>query len=225
MYTALYDVVGVSPQAAKEEIKSVFRAKAKMMHPDKGGNPVEFDKLKRAFDVLKDPTKRKRYDETGRTTASLVDEDRIRSFFVQTMLAVVEAADPMGRTDDPAHEDIHAKLIFTISNNLGELQTQEQTITKKLKRAGQLRKRFKLKDGLSFNPVEEGLIAQIRRLEKELESTKDKEELTKAVLETLGKYNYEVDDWGAGQSLFPSTSLMTSGSKRYGSLFFKTTGV
>ncbi len=62
---SLYDNLGVSPEASKDEIKSAYRYKAKKAHPDKGGDKKEFGILAKAYGILSDSIKRKRYDESG----------------------------------------------------------------------------------------------------------------------------------------------------------------
>ncbi|CAM9917944.1 unnamed protein product, partial [Sphacelaria rigidula] len=44
-----------------------FRRVSLSVHPDKGGHPEEFLRVKRAHDVLKDPSLRKLYDQYGTT--------------------------------------------------------------------------------------------------------------------------------------------------------------
>ncbi|SHG91306.1 DnaJ domain-containing protein [Ornithinibacillus halophilus] len=58
----LYEVLGVSPDATIEEIKKAYRNKAKIYHPDVGGNPDEFIHIQRAYKILRDTSKRKAYD-------------------------------------------------------------------------------------------------------------------------------------------------------------------
>jgi len=61
----LYDILGVSKNATFEEIKTKYKSLAQQHHPDKGGDPDLFKKIKHAYEVLSDPINRKRYDTTG----------------------------------------------------------------------------------------------------------------------------------------------------------------
>jgi DnaJ-class molecular chaperone len=61
----LYDVLGLDKGASVSEIKKAYFAKAKELHPDKGGDAEEFKKIQKAYEVLNDEERRKMYDMTG----------------------------------------------------------------------------------------------------------------------------------------------------------------
>ncbi len=48
------DLLGVPPGASREAIKKAYRAKAKICHPDAGGNPEKFRALTAAYNALLD---------------------------------------------------------------------------------------------------------------------------------------------------------------------------
>ncbi len=62
---SLYDDLGVASTASAATVKAAHRAAAKRDHPDRGGDRHRFDRIQRAYDVLSDPERRRRYDETG----------------------------------------------------------------------------------------------------------------------------------------------------------------
>ena len=68
-YKDYYKVLGVAKSAGADEIKKAYRKLALKFHPDKnqGNKQAEekFKELNEAHEVLKDPEKRKRYDELG----------------------------------------------------------------------------------------------------------------------------------------------------------------
>ena len=62
---SLYETLGVDPKAPANEIRKAYLKKARVCHPDKGGDEEEFQALGRAFAVLSDDDRRKLYDTTG----------------------------------------------------------------------------------------------------------------------------------------------------------------
>lgn len=63
-----YEVLGVPRTASQDEIQKAFRKLARKFHPDvnKSGNAEEkFKELNEAYEVLKDPDKRQKYDQLG----------------------------------------------------------------------------------------------------------------------------------------------------------------
>lgn len=64
-----YEILGVARKATEQEIKTAYRKLAKQFHPDsnKGKKTAEekFKEIGEAYEVLKDPEKRRRYDMLG----------------------------------------------------------------------------------------------------------------------------------------------------------------
>ena len=68
-YKDYYKLLGVNKTAAQDEIKKAYRKLAKQYHPDANKNNPEatekFKSIGEAYEVLKDPEKRSRYDQLG----------------------------------------------------------------------------------------------------------------------------------------------------------------
>ena len=64
--TCYYKTLGISVRASQEEIRSAFRYLAMKLHPDRNpGNPMaaeRFREVRKAYETLKDPAARGRYD-------------------------------------------------------------------------------------------------------------------------------------------------------------------
>lgn len=64
-----YDILGVNKKASLSEIKKAYRKLARKFHPDLNPGDAnaekKFKEINQAYEVLKDPEKRKRYDTFG----------------------------------------------------------------------------------------------------------------------------------------------------------------
>ncbi|MBI2021116.1 molecular chaperone DnaJ [Candidatus Giovannonibacteria bacterium] len=63
-----YEILGVSKNASKDEIKRAYRKLAHQHHPDKnGGSDDKFKEINEAYQILSDDRKRQQYDQFGST--------------------------------------------------------------------------------------------------------------------------------------------------------------
>ena len=67
-YKDYYAILGVSRDATGDEIRKAYRALAKKYHPDVSKEPdaaTRYSEINEAYEVLKDPDKRQKYDTLG----------------------------------------------------------------------------------------------------------------------------------------------------------------
>lgn len=67
-YKDYYEILGVDRGADQDEIQKAFRKLARKYHPDvnqDAGDGEKFKEISEAYEVLRDPEKRKRYDSLG----------------------------------------------------------------------------------------------------------------------------------------------------------------
>jgi DnaJ-class molecular chaperone len=88
-----YSILGVKRDAGADEIKAAWRTKAKSIHPDQNREDPNahnrFAEMGRAYEVLKDPAKRSRYDQQRSKVEALEREQTI----MQQRNAAREAAE------------------------------------------------------------------------------------------------------------------------------------
>jgi len=67
-YKDYYEILGVARDAPKEEVQKAYRKLARKYHPDVSKEPdaeAKFKEINEAYEVLKDPDKRKKYEQFG----------------------------------------------------------------------------------------------------------------------------------------------------------------
>jgi DnaJ homolog subfamily A member 2 len=61
----LYNILKVQKGCSVDELKKSYKKLCIQHHPDKGGDENEFKRISEAYNILKDPEKRKLYDQFG----------------------------------------------------------------------------------------------------------------------------------------------------------------
>ena len=65
-----YQTLGLSNNCTREQLQEAFRAKARLVHPDRGGDPATFIRLRQAYDQI--------ITELGRRPPGLITETSAR---------------------------------------------------------------------------------------------------------------------------------------------------
>ncbi len=97
-----YAILGVSPTATFDEIRSAYRQRAKQYHPDYfGKNSAPFLGVQEAYDVLGDPSNRSSYDRRLRETAIKIRSGGLAEpVIIRSRAATAEPLIPSSRPID-----------------------------------------------------------------------------------------------------------------------------
>lgn len=108
----LYAALGLTKAASEAEIKRAYRRIAKADHPDLNPDPAAADRFKAAsaaYDLLKDPAQRRRYD-AGEIDAQGQERQQHRSYRPHAEAAGNPYAQGYGFDGDPDLSDVFADL-------------------------------------------------------------------------------------------------------------------
>ncbi len=75
--STLYEILNVTREADRQDIKRAFYKLAKQYHPDVSRNDAEFIKILNAYKTLIDDSRRRRYDRTLFKKRAILTGDRI----------------------------------------------------------------------------------------------------------------------------------------------------
>lgn len=183
-----YATLGLNPDATEEDVREAYRRKAKDTHPDApGGNADEFRKVASAHLVLKDPVRRKRYDETGEADDRADNPDvgalNIIAGMIETIIR--EGSDAM--TVDLI--DAMRQQLDDIIKKLGAAITKGNAARK---RAAKMQKRFKRKSQ-GTNMLDRMIQHQIDGIDRSIaQVTADKAKHERA-REIILDYSFDVE--------------------------------
>jgi curved DNA-binding protein CbpA len=134
-----YDELGVARDATPQQIQAAHRRAAKRHHPDQGGDAEKFDRIQRAFAILRDPDKRRIFDETGSydEQAHISFEQRSHVAARLALMSVVMGAQDLARIDVIAGALAHLKA------QIEGLEIQRRQFERNLDRLGLARARIR----------------------------------------------------------------------------------
>ena len=181
---SLYRDLDIDEDASDEQIKQAYRRKARIHHPDAGGDEDEFKRISFAYNVLSDPGKRANYDKTGQT------EKPDPKNAAKQVLANLYANCILQQNIDPDSVDIPQVLNRTINAREKKFLREKklaETLIKKFENAGG---RFSSKKENFFKSVSDD---KIKQLNAELNNVLMQIEICKEMKVMLDEYDYRVD--------------------------------
>lgn len=201
----LYAVLGVNQDDTTEVIKGAYRKLANIHHPDKcTGDVDQFKQIRMAWEVLSDDQKRKIYDDTGRISHGVDNEEGVlRSSLVGLLISIIDSYEDMARMN--LLGDAKNRLQNEIKKNEQAAVNNEKLIAKREKVLG------RLTCTSGENIVAIALQTQIEQFKNQAV------EIEKAIvgfnrmIDMLGDYVYEVDGSFAPRAEVDLSGLMSPG--------------
>ena len=181
-----YDILGVERNANEAQIKAAYRRHAKATHPDSGGAPETFDRVKKAYELLQDPVRRKVFDDTG-YDVELADALDLQALTIVEKLVTDTVLDER----DPGSFDPVAQMQASLSEEVrkarfskSELERHSSRITLHLERLGKRPGRDVLAHMFR---------ARVEAIAKAIAETEAKIEAALRASSMLDGYSYELD--------------------------------
>lgn len=183
---SLYETLGVSKNASPSEIKSAYRKLAHKNHPDKGGSVEKFQVIQHAYDILSDPEKRKRYDETGAETGQQTPQSLAIQQLASLFMQIVESC-------NPERTDILKRAKDSILAGEEKRKGHVQELAKKQRKyEGTLKRLKSKKKDHDFLAVT--LRAAIQNTKAALEEAESMKKVGEEMLKLLKEYKYQFEE-------------------------------
>lgn len=188
----LYDRLGVGVDASAADIHTAYRNLAKTCHPDVGGDPAQFEAIRRAHDILVDPERRGRYDRTGEEIPVEADNAiaQILTFLSATFEDVCRG---LQKTQEKLEEvDVIQRMVIRIRQHQQELGGNISTAEADADNLRKLAERFSTKDG-SVNYMKEVVLGKERMARSIAEKMRGEIAMLDKVADLLGVYAYRAN--------------------------------
>lgn len=185
MGKTLYKILGVKKSAKAAEIKAAHRALVQKHHPDKGGNAESFLEIDRAYKVLRDKDRRKRYDETGKIDSKSVlsEMDEVRGVMVDLYTQILKS----GQAFNEEVSVIDALRII-VKENRANFKDKAESFAETVKEMKVLTKRITRPDDEGLNLFAVVTNEQINIMEAEIKKFNHSFHIGGLVLDELQNY-------------------------------------
>lgn len=194
--TELYDILGLTPNATMDEVKSAYRKLVKTCHPDLPDNRTPekellFKKVSRAHETLSDPDKRAYYDSTGNVEGVASETDRIEKDALNTLTNLFMMAAP--NIAEPAKVSPLSVVYQEINERVSRAKAGKAAAIGQLGTLQAVQHRLKRKDGAENNPLANLLAAKIKEQQQEIAKFDYLDKMVRRTLQLLNEYEYKTD--------------------------------
>lgn len=150
----LYGALGVDAAASAAEIRRAYRKQAKRAHPDTAeGSAAKFAALTRALDVLSDPVRRRRYDETGEVEERVPDNQDAEALNLIAALLDTVANAAMQNGGDLSRFDLCAEVGKALTQRVAGCREQRKAVERVAAAWERAAERFEAREEGHFNQM------------------------------------------------------------------------
>lgn len=153
MTKTLYEVLGIRKNAGARAITKAYRKRAMETHPDRGGDPEEFRQVEQAYKVLRDPARRKWYDETGEVESVSIDREESAVLTVLSSAMSAVLAELVKYCRPASSEDVLGHMRNTLEMRRDSLTKGIVDTEKTMREADEAAKRFADVNGSTMKPA------------------------------------------------------------------------
>lgn len=182
-----YDTLGVAKDADSAAIKKAWRSKASKAHTDReGGDHSQMVAVNRAYEVLSDPEKRARYDQTGQDGPAQSLDSKAVDAVMQIVMAMIDQA--------PDHEDVIALARRHMERSMSEFRSKRTSHERQIEKMEKKRKRLTHKGKkIQRNFLDDLLSQKIVQYQQGFTGIDEAIEVFTRGLELLEDYAYKAD--------------------------------
>lgn len=205
----LYAVLGLKKTATAAQVRKAYRKLAAKYHPDQ--NPGEdvvaqYHAVCEAYEVLSDPERRRRYDETGDASRPPPPDQELLSVIAPAVIRVFQECHTGQTTipgwfgeskSDPKRTDLAARVRDLLKPDLAKIEDHITSLKKAKKLLAEIAGRFSVDSGP--NLLDELVRSQARGVESDLAAAEQRAGVLKRAMDYLKTVKYRVD----GKSLKP----------------------
>lgn len=193
----LYKILGIKNNATVKTIRNSYRKRAKKAHPDVGGSAEEFAQLKLAHDILTDPVRRLKYDETGDVSEKAPDNS-LSQVIGELATALDHVLSQIERRSlEPTEFNIVSDMKIFLGGKLDEIQKKRKDLSRVISKTEKLLGRFGVKSGENY--LEGIIVGKLSALSTHLRMVETQETPVKRALDILTNSSFR-SDHGGGQS-------------------------
>jgi curved DNA-binding protein CbpA len=220
-----YETLGIPRDADIKTITRAYRKLARKYHPDSNPGDTEttakYHAVTSAYELLSDPVRRKRYDETGDVSNHATAPGPPMDILQPTLIGIMHNSSEHYLTDSDVLEKLRGKIAEYLANhrsNLSQLKNAHKKFSKALGR-------FTVRDG-GENYLESVVKHEVERLDREIAACNAEIERCTTVVEYLRGCDYRIDkkpDYGTwGAPNFASPAL---GNMMFNFIFMSPSGI